>query len=100
MILVVDNYDAFTYNLVQYLGERGAEFTEVGALLEPGEHALHLLEQCAIVGIGAQEDQQLVELRDRARRGQSRPFEAVEQGPLALRPAAPPARDTATCSRS
>lgn len=25
MILVVDNYDSFTYNLVQYLGELGAE---------------------------------------------------------------------------
>ena len=25
MILVLDNYDSFTYNLVQYLGELGAE---------------------------------------------------------------------------
>jgi anthranilate synthase/aminodeoxychorismate synthase-like glutamine amidotransferase len=25
MILIVDNYDSFTYNLVQYLGELGAE---------------------------------------------------------------------------
>ena len=25
MILVIDNYDSFTYNLVQYLGEMGAE---------------------------------------------------------------------------
>src|SRR5436190_23702507 len=25
MIVVVDNYDSFTYNLVQYLGELGAE---------------------------------------------------------------------------
>src|SRR5581483_5018961 len=25
MILVVDNYDSFTYNLVQYLGELGAD---------------------------------------------------------------------------
>jgi len=25
MIAVVDNYDSFTYNLVQYLGELGAE---------------------------------------------------------------------------
>ncbi|HYX43390.1 MAG TPA: hypothetical protein VE821_16910, partial [Pyrinomonadaceae bacterium] len=25
MLFVIDNYDSFTYNLVQYLGELGAE---------------------------------------------------------------------------
>lgn len=29
MILVIDNYDSFTYNLVQYIGERGIEQTVV-----------------------------------------------------------------------
>ncbi len=27
MVLVIDNYDSFTYNLVQYLGELGADLT-------------------------------------------------------------------------
>ncbi|HET6446183.1 MAG TPA: anthranilate/aminodeoxychorismate synthase component II, partial [candidate division Zixibacteria bacterium] len=25
MLLIIDNYDSFTYNIVQYLGELGAE---------------------------------------------------------------------------
>ena len=27
MVFVLDNYDSFTYNLVQYMGELGAEMT-------------------------------------------------------------------------
>jgi len=30
LILVIDNYDSFTYNLVQYLGELGVEFPVAG----------------------------------------------------------------------
>jgi len=32
LIIVIDNYDSFTYNLVQYLGELGAEFPVAGEI--------------------------------------------------------------------
>ncbi|MGF1481729.1 MAG: anthranilate synthase component II [Cyanophyceae cyanobacterium] len=32
MIIVIDNYDSFTYNLVQYLGELGEEFPEAAEI--------------------------------------------------------------------
>jgi anthranilate synthase/aminodeoxychorismate synthase-like glutamine amidotransferase len=39
-VLVIDNYDSFTYNLVQYLGELGAEVEVVRNDVEPTEELL------------------------------------------------------------
>lgn len=40
MLLVIDNYDSFTYNLVQYLGELGADLEVVrNDKISPGEIA-------------------------------------------------------------
>ena len=36
-LLMIDNYDSFTYNLVQYLGELGAETSVVRNDAEPLE---------------------------------------------------------------
>ena len=38
MILIIDNYDSFTYNIVQYLGELGAS-VEVHRNVLRGENA-------------------------------------------------------------
>ena len=57
-VLVLDNYDSFTYNLVQYLGELGAEPTVVrNDVLPPDEARAHRPERLVISpGPGRPED--------------------------------------------
>ncbi len=46
MVFVLDNYDSFTYNLVQYMGELGAEMViRRNDELTPAE-----VELCGLIG--------------------------------------------------
>jgi anthranilate synthase/aminodeoxychorismate synthase-like glutamine amidotransferase len=48
-VLVIDNYDSFTYNLVQYLGERGAEVTVVrNDRAEPAQLRAQGFDRCVV----------------------------------------------------
>jgi anthranilate synthase/aminodeoxychorismate synthase-like glutamine amidotransferase len=51
-ILVLDNYDSFTYNLVQYLGELGAELDVVRNDVEPVDALLARGADRAVVSPG------------------------------------------------
>ena len=48
MLLVLDNYDSFTFNLVQYLGELAAEHPIVAEVRVERNDALSLEEICAL----------------------------------------------------
>jgi len=52
MILVIDNYDSFTYNLVQYLGELGAEPAVVRNDQITVEEALRLNPERVVISPG------------------------------------------------
>ena len=52
MILMIDNYDSFTYNLVQYLGELGAKVQVVRNDALSVEQALALQPQAVIISPG------------------------------------------------
>ena len=51
-VLVIDNYDSFTYNLVQYLGELGAEVEVVRNDVEPADSLLARAPDRVIVSPG------------------------------------------------
>jgi anthranilate synthase component 2 len=52
MVLVLDNYDSFTYNLVQYLGELGAEVRVVRNDAESVEQIASSKPTCIVISPG------------------------------------------------
>jgi anthranilate synthase component 2 len=52
MVLVLDNYDSFTYNLVQYLGELGAAVRVVRNDAEPIEAIAASKPECIVISPG------------------------------------------------
>jgi len=58
MILVIDNYDSFTYNLVQYLGELGASLKVVRNNQVTIAEIEHLSPACIVLSPGPGEPKQ------------------------------------------
>jgi anthranilate synthase/aminodeoxychorismate synthase-like glutamine amidotransferase len=52
MILVLDNYDSFTYNLVQYLGELGATVTVIRNDAASADEIAHLRPDQVVISPG------------------------------------------------
>ncbi|MBN1793694.1 MAG: aminodeoxychorismate/anthranilate synthase component II [Candidatus Omnitrophica bacterium] len=52
MVLVIDNYDSFTYNLVQYLGELGADLEVYRNDMITASEAKRLHPECIIISPG------------------------------------------------
>jgi len=85
MILVIDNYDSFTYNLVQYLGELGAELTVVRNDQITVEDALRLDPERVVISPGPCTPQEAGISIDAIRAlGSSRPVLGVCLGHQAL----------------
>ena len=52
MVFVLDNYDSFTYNLVQYLGELGAQVPVAATIRPPSPKLAHRLPSHILVSPG------------------------------------------------
>jgi len=52
MILMIDNYDSFTYNLVQYLGELGAKVTTVRNDAVSVDDIIHMAPEGIVISPG------------------------------------------------
>jgi anthranilate synthase component 2 len=52
MILMIDNYDSFTYNLVQYLGELGAEVVTLRNDAVTVDEIAHMRPQAIVISPG------------------------------------------------
>jgi len=58
LIIVIDNYDSFTYNLVQYLGELGRDFPVAAEIqvYRNDQKQIRKLQPAGVPGPGRPED--------------------------------------------